>query len=504
MRKKNSIKRLPFHLLIMANFIPVQDSLAVLRQSSKPNILFILTDDQRADAIGASGNSYIQTPNIDKIAENGCRFTNGYVMGGQTAAICGPSRAMLLSGKSLFHVYDRLDGVTTMPEYFGDHGYETFGTGKWHNRLKSFEASFQKAKNVFIGGMCDPFNVPCQDMEKDGKLGNIVLKGYSTDVFASAAIDYLNEYAWGERTHPFFCYVAFTAPHDPRSPHPDYVGMYPDESIPLPGNFKKLHPFAFDQMDVRDECLAPWPRIPETIQASLADYYAMISHLDTKIGEIISALKKNKLFDNTIIVFASDNGLAIGSHGLLGKQNSYEHSTRVPIIISGPGVPENKVSDAFVYLFDLYPTLCHLSNIPLPEDIDGKDLTPVLKGVKEGVRNAMYNVYRNTVRSVRTKEWKLIRYPQRNHYQLFNLIDDPLEIYNLAYSDKFQSRVQEMNALLNVWYTETNDTATMNPANSLTMEYDYTKFKQIPDQHQNGYTLKKYFKGVRPNEVLTH
>jgi len=501
---KNSIIRLPIQVLIMANLLPVQVSTAALKQSSKPNILFILTDDQRADAIGASGNTYIRTPNIDRIAKNGCRFTNGYVMGGQNAAICGPSRAMLLSGKSLFHVYDRLDGVTTMPEYFGEYGYETFGTGKWHNRLRSFEASFQKAKNAFIGGMCDPFKVPCQDMGKDGKLGNIVLKGYSTDVFASAAIDYLNEYANGDMKQPFFCYVAFTAPHDPRSPHPDYVGMYPDESIPVPGNFKKLHPFAFDQMDVRDECLASWPRIPETIQASLADYYAMITHLDTKIGEIISTLKENKLYDNTIIVFASDNGLAIGSHGLLGKQNSYEHSTKVPIIISGPGIPKNEVSEAFIYLFDLYPTLCNLSHIPLPKDIDGKDLTPVLKGDKEGVRDVMYNVYRNTVRSVRTKEWKLIRYPQRNYNQLFNLVNDPLEIYNLAYFEKFQTKVQEMKALLKACYIETNDTATMNPPNILPLKYDYTKFEQIPDQHQNEYTLKKYFKGVKVNEVLNH
>lgn len=501
---KNSIIRLPFHVLILANLLPMQVSAEAPGQGNKPNILFILTDDQRADAVGASGNSNIRTPNIDKIAKSGCRFTNGYVMGGQTAAICGPSRAMLLSGKSLFHVYDKLDEVTTMPKYFGEYGYETFGTGKWHNRLKPFEASFQKAKNAFIGGMCDPFQVPCQDMGQNGKLGTIVMKGYSTDIFASAAIDYLNGYARGDRKHPFFCYVAFTAPHDPRSPHPDYVGMYPDESIPVPGNFKKLHPFAFDQMDVRDECLASWPRIPETIQASLADYYAMITHLDTKIGAIISTLKENRLYDNTIIVFASDNGLAIGSHGLLGKQNSYEHSIKVPIIISGPGVPKEQVSEAFVYLFDLYPTLCSLSHIPLPKDIDGKDLTPVLNGNKEGVRNVMYNVYRNTVRSVRTKEWKLIRYPQRNYYQLFNLVNDPLEINNLAYAGKYQTKVQEMTALLQACYIEINDTATMNPPNILPLEYDFNRFEQIPDQHQNEYTLKKYFREVKTSKALTH
>ena len=138
--------------------------------------------------------------------------------------------------------------------------------------------------------------------------------------------------------------MAFTAPHDPRSPREDYIGMYDPESIPLPGNFKKYHPFAFDilngSLNNRDESLAPWPRTPEIVRESLADYYALISHLDSRIGDIIETLKKEGLFENTIIVYAADNGLAIGSHGLLGKQNLYEHSTKVPLIISGPGIPE--------------------------------------------------------------------------------------------------------------------------------------------------------------------
>jgi len=459
----------------------------------KPNILFILADDQRADAVNASGNTYINTPNIDYLARTGFRFSNCYVMGGQHGAICAPSRAMLLTGKSLFHVYDVLDSVLTMPMHFAQHGYETFGTGKWHNGGRTFEASFQKGRNVFLGGMCNHFNVPCQDLGADGKLANPVNKGYSTDLFARAAMDFIQAYAKGKRRNPFFCYVAFTAPHDPRSPREDYVGLYPDASIPVPGNFMKLHPFAFDQLDIRDENLAPWPRTPEIIQASLADYYALITHLDAKVGEIIETLKKNGLYDNTIIVYTADNGLAIGSHGLMGKQSLYEDCMKVPMIVSGPGIPKGKVSDALVYLYDIFPTLCNLSGFGVPEGIDGKDVTPVISGKTEGVRTVLYTVYRNTVRAVRTMDWKLIRYPERDYTQLFNLAKDPLEINNLATQTEYQTKVDELMKLMKECYEASNDTASMEPNTIKPLNYDYTKLIQLPDEDQPEYILKKYF-----------
>lgn len=475
---------------ILIGLIPL---IGVTAQAQKPNILILFADDQRADALGCSGNSCIKTPNIDKLAVGGVRFTNSYVMGGHHGAISAPSRAMLLTGKSLYHVYDVLDGVTTMPMFLASNGYETFGTGKWHNGIKSFEVSFQRGENVFIGGMSDHYNVPCRSLGADRKLSEPVTKGFSTDLFADAAIDYLNDYSNGKKEKPFFCYVAFTAPHDPRSPRKDYIGTYPDETIPLPGNFKKYHPFIFDDMLVRDEHLTPWPRTPEIIQASLADYYALISHLDKRVGEIIEVLKRNGLYDNTIIVYAADNGLAIGSHGLLGKQNLYEHSMKVPLIISGPGIPKEKVSDAFVYLYDLFPTLTMLCNLPKPSGVDGKDLTTVIMGNSDGVRSTMFNVYRNTVRSVRDKEWKLIRYPERDYTQLFNLRKDPLEINNLATEPSNQSKVDEMMKLLAEWQKETGDTAVLKSKSKLPMYYDHSMFKQKPDQWQPEYTLKKYF-----------
>jgi arylsulfatase A-like enzyme len=461
--------------------------------AKKPNILFLFADDQRADAMGCAGNPYIKTPNIDNLARNGVRFTSAYVMGGHHGAICAPSRAMLMSGKSLFHVYDKLEGVLTMPKYFAENGYSTFGTGKWHNEKSAFESSFQSGKSVFLGGMSDHFNIPCCDLGPDGKLSKPVKKGFSTDVFANAAIEYLNDYAIGKREQPFFCYVAFTVPHDPYSPKNEYVDMYPSTSLPLPGNYLPLHPFAFDDLTVRDENLLDWPRDPMKVKAALADYYGLITHLDDRIGDIISTLKKNRLFENTIIVYAADNGLAIGSHGLLGKQDLYEHSMKVPLIITGPGIPVEKVKNALVYLFDLFPTLSVLCGLPLPEGIDGKCLVPVIAGKSEGVRTSLFTAYRITVRAVRTMDWKLIRYPERNYTQLFNLIRDPFELNNLAGKEEWKAKTEEMIGLLRQWQSDVNDTVALTAKKILPMEYDPSKLVRKPDTSQPEYTLKKYF-----------
>jgi arylsulfatase A-like enzyme len=459
----------------------------------KPNVLFILADDLRADAIGSYGNRIINTPYLDSLAENGLRFSNSYIMGGHHGAISAPSRAMLLSGKYLFHVYDRLAGVTTMPMHFASHGYLTFGTGKWHNEKSAFEASFQKGKSVFLGGMADHFNVPCNDLGDDGKLTPSVKKGFSTDIFTDAAIDFITSYSSGKRDKPFFCYVAYTAPHDPYSPRKDFIGRYNPDSIPLPGNFLPLHPFAFDDLTVRDENLSPWPRTPEIIKEALSDYYGLIAHLDERVGDIIRSLKDNGLYNNTIIVFAADNGLAIGSHGLLGKQNLYEHSMKVPLIIAGPGIPEGEISAALVYLFDLFPTLAELCSLPLPLNIDGQSLVPIIKGESDQVRKTLFTAYRNTVRAVRNDKWKLIRYPERNFSQLFNLEKDPLELNNLSSDSMYRSTCELLMNELRTWQIAVDDTVLLTAPEILPLEYDHTLLVRRPDKWQPEYTLKKYF-----------
>ncbi len=462
-------------------------------QTQKPNVLILFADDQRADALGCSGNEYIRTPNIDSLAMNGTRFTNSYIMGGHHGAISAPSRAMLMSGKYLFNVYDKLEGVRTMPMHFADNGYITFGTGKWHNGGNTFEASFQNGKSVFLGGMNNHYSVTCRDLDSERKLSAPEQRGFSTDVFADAAIEFIDGYAGSDRIKPFFCYVAFTVPHDPYSPAPEYIDNYRGNSLPLPGNWLPLHPFQFDDLTVRDENLLPWPRPPDKVKEVLADYYGLITHLDTRIGDIINELRKNDLLDNTIIIYAADNGLAIGSHGLLGKQNLYEHSMKVPLIISGPGVKKGKTTGAFVYLLDLFPTLTDLCRLQPPENIDGKSLAGLLGGKEEGIRNSVFTAYRNTVRAVRKDEWKMIRYPERHFTQLFNLESDPLELNNLAGDGEYQEKLNELTGLMQSWQKETNDTARLTSGKQLPMEYDHTLLKRKADQWQPEYTLLKYF-----------
>ena len=460
---------------------------------STPNILFIFADDQRADALGIASNPYLKTPHLDALAKKGVRFENCYVMGGHHGAICAPSRAMLMSGKSLFHVYDRLDGVLTLPHYLSTQGYRTFGTGKWHNGAASFEATFQEGKHILLGGMSNHHEVPCNDLNTDRVFEKKECNSFSTDLFADTAIDFLKRQSVESPDQPFFCYLAFTAPHDPRSPATDYMRSLSQNKVPLPGNFLPLHPFRFDNFNVRDETLAPWPRTPRIIQSSLAEYYALIRHIDDRVADLIQTLKDTGEYENTLIIYAADNGLALGSHGLLGKQNLYEHSTKVPLIISGPGIPKNEVNNALVYLYDLFPTLTDYLKIPTPVGMDGKSLLPLLTGEKKEIRNTLYTAYRNTVRAVRNEEWKLIHYPQIDHDQLFNLIQDPEEINNLADVSKYEPQLNKMMRLLEKEHQRTDDTLNLNPRVIQSKNYDYTKLKQIPDQWQPPYILEKYF-----------
>ncbi len=159
----------------------------------------------------------------------------------------------------------------------------------------------------------------------------------------------------------------------------------------------------------------------------------MISHLDAQIGRVIAALEERGLMENTIIVFAGDNGLAVGRHGLFGKQNLYEHSVRVPLVFAGPGVPAGVRSDALVYLLDIYPTLCELAGVEAPDTVDGASLVPAMRG--GAGRDVLYLAYTGKHRGVRERRYKLIEYVVDGRHtvtQLFDLREDPFELHDLA------------------------------------------------------------------------
>ena len=414
--------------------------------TGKPNVLFLFSDDQRADTIGALGNTDIRTPALDGLVRRGTAFTRAYCMGSSQGAVCVPSRAMLLSGRTLYRADQQLKGQTTWPEQFARAGYTTFMTGKWHNGGDSALRAFQRGKAIFLGGMGDPYKLPLQDIGAAHAFENKRASGeHSVKVFADAAVEFLQEQKGGA---PFLCYVAFNGPHDPRIAPQEFRARFDGHEPPAPGNFLPVHPFNNGEMTVRDEALAPWPRSPEIVRRHLADYYAYIEFMDAQIGRILAALKAGGQLEKTIVVFASDHGLAIGSHGLFGKQNLYDHSMRAPLLLAGPGIPPGRRSDALCYLLDIFPTLGALAEVPAPEGSEGRSLAPVLAGKVETQRAAILTAYTKVQRAVRDDRWKLMVYPQINKTQLFDLTADPLEMRDLAADPQQAGQVQKMTALL--------------------------------------------------------
>jgi arylsulfatase A-like enzyme len=240
--------------------------------------------------------------------------------------------------------------------------------------------------------------------------------------------------------------------------------MYQRDRIPLPKNYLPVHPFDNGEMVVRDEQLAPWPRTEDEVRKQLHEYYAVITAMDHHIGRLLGTLKDLGQYDNTIIVFSADHGLAVGSHGLFGKQNLYEDGMRVPLVFAGPGIPKGR-SEALVYLFDLYPTLCGFAGATAPAGIDGKSLKPIIEGKATGVRDAIFTAYRDVQRAVRNDRWKLIRYPQINRTQLFDLQADPHELHDLAADTAQAPRVTELLALLADLQKHYGDTTPLTSAN---------------------------------------
>jgi len=437
---------------------------SVQAQTKKPNVLVLFTDDHRFNTIRALGNWEIMTPNIDKLVERGTAFTNAYIMGGTSGAVCMPSRAMLMTGRHIFHLKDKGREIpedhAIMPEEFRKAGYTTFGTGKQHNGRTAFARSFTHGGKIFFGGMSDHYKVPVNDFDPSGKYPREGiyhdLNVHSSELFSEAAIKFLKDY---KEDDPFFMYVAYTAPHDPRDMPKKYLDMYDPENLPLPNNFMSEHPFDNGQLIIRDEQLAPFPRTPKIVREHLAAYYAMITHMDAQIGRVIQALKDSGRYDDTIIVLAGDNGLAVGCHGLMGKQNVYEHSVHVPLIFSGPGIPQGETRDAFCYVYDIFPTLCDMAKLPTPATVDGESLAPIISGKKKSIRDSLFFLYKNFQRGVRNERWKLIRYNVKGEYpvQLFDLQADPHEMKNLANDQKHAGTVKEMTAIMNEWIEATGD-----------------------------------------------
>lgn len=447
----------------------------------KPNIVFFFTDDQRFDTIHSLGNDDVQTPTIDRLVAEGTAFTHAHIPGGTSGAICMPSRAMLHTGRTLFHLEGSGQGIpeghVLMGEHLQAHGYKTWGTGKWHNGHMSFARSFSDGAEIFYGGMDDHWNVPafdydptgqydsklpqCPDAFKSNNLkirrGDHVTAGkHSSELFAEGAIDWLEKY---QSDDPFFMYIAFMAPHDPRTMPQEYLDMYDPEDVLLPDNFMGGHPFDNGDLKVRDEVLEDFPRDPHKVRRHIAEYYGMITHLDAQMGRVLDALKACGKADNTIVVFAGDNGLAVGQHGLLGKQNMYEHSVRVPLMFAGPGVPKGEKRTGYAYVLDVFPTLCDLIGVDIPDSVEGTSLVSALNDESDQVRDTVFAAYREWQRMVKDDRFKLIEYVVngRRTTQLFDLENDPLELNNLAEDEAHAGKLSELRETLFKWRDDWDD-----------------------------------------------
>lgn len=445
-------------------------------QAPRPNILFLYSDDQRVDTIHALGNPNIRTPNLDALVKRGTTLDRIYCMGSMQGAVCVPSRAMLMTGRSLFRVRDDMKDQETWPQAFGKAGYTTFATGKWHNQPPSLLKSFQRGKAIFFGGMGDPYNLLLRDISAEHTIVNERISGeHSVKRFSDAACEFLAQQKDGG--NPFLCYVAFNAPHDPRIAPAEYRKRYNETEIPLPGNFLPEHPFDNGEMVNRDEKLAPWPRTKEVVQKHLADYYASIEYLDSQVGRILDALKESGQLDNTLVVFASDHGLAIGSHGLFGKQNLYDVSMRSPVILAGPGIPTNHRVSAFAYLYDLFPTLGDLCKIDAPVGSEGLSLAPVIAERERTRRTSIFTAYSQVQRAVRDERWKLIVYPQINRVQLFDLQADPDEKQDLSTEPGHAAVLVRLTALLCHEQARSGDSLPLSVESPRSDRFDFDRVK---------------------------
>jgi arylsulfatase A-like enzyme len=384
---------------------------------------------------------------MDRIVERGVSFSHCHIMGSTVPAVCICSRASLITGRHLYsvpHEPKAADGLALWPEVFRDHGYETFITGKWHNGPWTLAQSFTCGENIFFGGMWDHLNTPVHGFDPSGVYAwedRRVATTFSSELFSDSAVRFLREY---EGDRPWFMFVAYTAPHDPRMAPREFADLYPPDGIAPPPNFMPEHPFDNGEMRVRDELLAPFPRTLDVIREHIAAYYAMITHLDHHLGRVLDALEARGELGNTIIVLAGDNGLAVGQHGLMGKQNLYEHSVRVPLVVAGPDVPQGRRTDALVYLHDVMPTTLELAGLPIPGTVESASRVPLVRGESTEGLDTVFAAYMGVQRMVRDRRWKLIRYPQVGETQLFDLANDPWEVQNLAGEEAHAGTVERL------------------------------------------------------------
>ncbi len=448
-----------------------------------PNILFIFADDQAYDTLGPTDDPMVQTPNLDRLASQGTQFTHCFNMGSWSGAVCVASRAMLNTGKTVWHAHSiqkTLGQWKTKPKaeqeaFYNTYwarrmsrlGYETYFTGKWHvsvdaNKLFDHvvhirpgmpnDSRSDKSTNV---GYNRPIEGQKDDWDPtDPKFGGFWEGGkHWSEVLADDAVGYLKaegkKRAQQDNPKPFFMYLAFNAPHDPRQSPQEFLDRYPLEKVKLPVPFQAKYPFVTSGLNanLRDEALAVYPRTEYAVRVHRREYYSLITHMDVQIGRILSELDKQGLRENTWIIFTADHGLACGHHGLLGKQNMYDHSVRTPFIIVGPEAKPGTTIDRPIFLQDLMATSLELAGDKDRDGIEFQSLLPDLRGDVQPAQ-PVYTAYLETQRAIRHDGWKLILYPKLKVKRLYHYATDPNETRDLAGQSDQMERMKSLFRLL--------------------------------------------------------
>jgi len=461
-------------------------------QPRRPNILFIIVDDQSPfDLRIYEPRSALQTPTLDRLAAEGMVFDGAYHMGSFVGAVCTPSRHMLMSGRTLWHLPIGPGSQNHCPPHleentlaavFNRAGYTTMRTCKIGNSFEDADKQFTVRKDA-------------------NKRGGTDAEGSAWH--ADQVLNYLDQRSSTHDQRPFLIFFGFSHPHDPRDGKPELLAKYgvvnhaDKNSLPpanpkqpaLPINYLPAHPFPHGHPGLRDEeeVSGVWKNRDErTVRNEIGREFACSQNIDTQIGRVLDRLAATGELQNTYIFYTSDHGIAIGRHGLQGKQNLYEHTWRVPFIAKGPGIRPGSRVLGNIYLHDVLATLCELAHVETPATSEGLSFKSVLDGQWQTVRNVLHGAYsggtKPGMRCVKQGTWKLIKYDALNgqvhETQLFNLAENPYELLaqhnapaivtltgntpqeqqrNLANDPRYAEKLREMESLLLTEMRRRND-----------------------------------------------
>jgi choline-sulfatase len=424
-----------------------------LAQSPRPNFLFILTDDQSPETLACYANTVCHTPNLDRLAAEGMILHDAHHMGAWAGAVCTASRTMIMTGRTVWNIpgakgpgleFPRTErkavAQQSLPAVFNRAGYKTFRTCKQGN-------SFNEANELFA--------VSRIATKREGTAEG------GSQWHGDQVMEYLEAREAAGDTDPFLIYYGFSHPHDPRNARPELAKKYgahndgppasPDENAPpLPPNYLPAHPFPHGHPGLRDEEQVQGVltrRDEATVRNEIGREYACIEDIDRQVGRVLDKLEAMGQLDNTYVFYTSDHGIAVGRHGLMGKQNLYEHTWRVPFIVRGPGIEPGSEASGYIYLLDLLPTLCDLAGIEVPAVVEGQSFRPVLEGKAERIRDVLYGVYsggtKPGMRAVKSDGWKLIEYDVLDgtvrKTQLFDLRSNPREFLEEHHSPELRT-----------------------------------------------------------------